>query len=54
MIPDASGSLNPQNDTSGLRDWDGVIVLCAATSFTGIKAASQHMAEHLSKLAPVL
>jgi teichuronic acid biosynthesis glycosyltransferase TuaH len=54
MMPEASCSLNPQNDTSCLRDWDGVIVMCAATSFTGIKAASQHMAEHLSRLAPVL
>ena len=54
MIPEASGSLNLQHDTSCLRDWDGVIVLCAATSFTGIKAASQHMAEQLSRLAPVL
>ncbi|MGI8447649.1 MAG: glycosyltransferase [Streptosporangiaceae bacterium] len=54
MIPEESCSLDPQNGTNCLRDWEGVIVLCAATSFTGIKAADHHMAEHLSRLAPVL
>jgi teichuronic acid biosynthesis glycosyltransferase TuaH len=31
-----------------------LIVLCAANSYDGIKLADQHLAEHLSKLAPVL
>jgi teichuronic acid biosynthesis glycosyltransferase TuaH len=35
-------------------DWDGMIVLCAAASYSGVKAADRHMAEHLSRLVPVL
>ena len=31
-----------------------MIVLCAAASYSGIKAADRHMAEHLSRLVPVL
>jgi teichuronic acid biosynthesis glycosyltransferase TuaH len=40
--------------TSDPHSWDGLIVLCAATSFDSIKVADQHMAEQLSRLAPVL
>jgi teichuronic acid biosynthesis glycosyltransferase TuaH len=36
------------------RTWDGLIVVCAANHYEGIKLADQHMAEHLSALAPVL
>lgn len=54
MLPEPGRTLAPQDDTYGERDWDGVIVLCAATSFTAVKAADHHMAEHLSRLAPVL
>jgi len=36
------------------REWDGLIVLCAANSYDGIKLADVHLAEHLSRLAPVL
>lgn len=31
-----------------------LIVLCAANNYDGIKVADQHLAEHLSRLAPVL
>jgi teichuronic acid biosynthesis glycosyltransferase TuaH len=34
--------------------WDGVVVLCAANNWDGIKLADQHMAEHLRAHAPVL
>lgn len=34
--------------------WDGLVVLCAANNYDGIKLADQHLAEHLSKLMPVL
>lgn len=54
MLPEVSSIQDSQHDTNGLRDWDGVIVLCAATRFTGIKSADHHMAEHLSRVAPVL
>jgi teichuronic acid biosynthesis glycosyltransferase TuaH len=40
--------------TSDPRGWDGLIVLCAANSYDSIKVADQHMAEQLSRLAPVL
>jgi teichuronic acid biosynthesis glycosyltransferase TuaH len=36
------------------RQWDGLIVLCAANNYDGIKMADLHLAEHLSRLAPVL
>jgi glycosyltransferase involved in cell wall biosynthesis len=36
------------------REWDGLIVLCAVNSYDGIKMADVHMAQHLSRLAPVL
>ena len=36
------------------RSWDRMVVLCAANSYDGIKLADQHMAEQLSRLAPVL
>jgi teichuronic acid biosynthesis glycosyltransferase TuaH len=35
-------------------EWDGLIVLCAANSYDGFRMADWHVAEHLSKLAPVL
>jgi glycosyltransferase involved in cell wall biosynthesis len=38
----------------GRDSWDGVVVLCAANRYEGIKVADQHMAEHLSRLVPVL
>lgn len=34
--------------------WDGLIVLCATNNYDGIKVADSHLAEHLSRLAPVL
>jgi teichuronic acid biosynthesis glycosyltransferase TuaH len=34
--------------------WDGLIVLCAANNYDSIKVADQHIAEHLSRLVPVL
>ena len=36
------------------RSWDQMVVLCAANRYDGIKLADQHMAEQLSRLAPVL
>ena len=36
------------------RSWDHMVVLCAANNYDGIKLADQHMAEQLSRLAPVL
>lgn len=36
------------------RQWDGLIVLCAANNYDGTKMADWHLAEHLSRLAPVL
>jgi len=36
------------------RQWDGLIVLCAVNNCDGIKMADWHLAEHLSRLAPVL
>jgi teichuronic acid biosynthesis glycosyltransferase TuaH len=35
-------------------DWDGLIVLCAANSYDGIKMGDWHLAQHLSRLAPML
>lgn len=34
--------------------WDGLIVLCAANNYDGFKMADWHLAEHLSRVAPVL
>ncbi len=34
--------------------WNDVIVLCAANYYDGIKLADQHMAEHMSRLGPIL
>src|SRR6266581_212774 len=34
--------------------WDGLIVLCATSAYTGIPMGDWHLAQHLSKLAPVL
>jgi teichuronic acid biosynthesis glycosyltransferase TuaH len=34
--------------------WDDLIVLCAANNLDGMKVADLHLAEHLSRLAPVL
>ncbi len=36
------------------RAWDGLVVLCAANSYDGIRMSDWHLAKHLSKLAPVL
>jgi teichuronic acid biosynthesis glycosyltransferase TuaH len=36
------------------KEWDGLVVLCAANNYDGIKLADQHMAERLSSLRPVL
>jgi glycosyltransferase involved in cell wall biosynthesis len=38
--------------TSG--EWDGLIVLCAVNSYDGFRMADWHLAEQLSKQAPVL
>ena len=44
---------NPiRRDSAG--GWDDLVVICAANSYSGIKLADQHLAEQLSKLAPVL
>jgi teichuronic acid biosynthesis glycosyltransferase TuaH len=34
--------------------WDGLIVLCAANNYDGFKMADWHLAEHLSRVVPVL
>ena len=34
--------------------WDGLIVLCAVAAYDGIRMSDWHLAQHLSKLAPVL
>jgi glycosyltransferase involved in cell wall biosynthesis len=34
--------------------WDGLVVICAAKRFNGIKMAEQYMAEELARLGPVL
>ena len=36
------------------RQWDGLIVLCAANNYDGVRMGDWHLAAHLSKLAPVL
>ena len=35
-------------------NWDGLIVLCAVAPYDGIRMSDWHLAQHLSKLAPVL
>lgn len=52
-----TGSGTKTRRAVGLADakrWDGMVVLCAANCYDGIKLADQHMAEHLSALSPVL
>jgi teichuronic acid biosynthesis glycosyltransferase TuaH len=39
---------------SDFRDWNDLLIICAANSYDSIKVADQHMAEQLSRLAPVL
>ncbi len=39
---------------AGSSHWDGLIVLCAVNSYDGFKMADWHVAEHLSRLCPVL
>jgi glycosyltransferase involved in cell wall biosynthesis len=34
--------------------WDGLVVLCAANGYGGIQLADWHIAQHLSRLTPVL
>jgi glycosyltransferase involved in cell wall biosynthesis len=41
-------------EIGGGRRWDGLLVLCAANNFDGIKLHDQHMAERLATLRPVL
>jgi glycosyltransferase involved in cell wall biosynthesis len=36
------------------RQWDDLIVICAVNSYDGVKMADVHLAEQLSRLAPVL
>jgi teichuronic acid biosynthesis glycosyltransferase TuaH len=48
MIPDLTKLLIASGE------WDGLIVLCAANSYDGFRMADWHLAEQLSKLAPVL
>jgi teichuronic acid biosynthesis glycosyltransferase TuaH len=38
----------------GYPGWDGMVVLCATHSYSGIKMPDKHLAEHLSKLVPVV
>jgi teichuronic acid biosynthesis glycosyltransferase TuaH len=35
-------------------EWDGLVVLCAANGYDGIRMSDWHLARHLSRLAPVL
>src|SRR5918996_1819447 len=35
-------------------DADGLVVLCAANNYDGVKVADHHLAERLARLAPVL
>ena len=46
-----AGTVVPQAEP---RLWDGLLVVCAANKYDGIKLADQHIAEQLSKLGPVL
>lgn len=39
---------------AGKDVWDGLVVLCAANNWDGVKLADQHMAEQLSRHVPVL
>ena len=34
--------------------WDGLIVVCAVAAYDGVRMSDWHLAQHLSKLAPVL
>lgn len=43
-----------QGATPTQKSWDGLIVLCAANNYDGIKMADRHMAEQLARLLPVL
>ncbi|HEY6277605.1 MAG TPA: glycosyltransferase [Streptosporangiaceae bacterium] len=43
-----------RSPAGGAGRWDGLVVICAAKQFNGIKMAEQHMAEELSRLGPVL
>jgi teichuronic acid biosynthesis glycosyltransferase TuaH len=36
------------------RQWDGLVVLCAANNYDGVRMGDWHLAAHLSRLAPVL
>ena len=36
------------------REWDGLVVLCAANGYDDMKMSDWHLAVHLSKLTPVL
>jgi teichuronic acid biosynthesis glycosyltransferase TuaH len=36
------------------REWDDLVVLCAANGFDGVRMSDWHLAQQLSKLAPVL
>ena len=36
------------------RDWDGLVVLCAVNSYDGRRMADWYLAQHLSRLTPVL
>jgi teichuronic acid biosynthesis glycosyltransferase TuaH len=46
--------LSRSDDPFRPEDWKGLVVLCAANNWDGIKLADQHMAEHLSRHVPVL
>jgi teichuronic acid biosynthesis glycosyltransferase TuaH len=35
-------------------EWDGLVVLCAANGYDGIRLSDWHLAKHLSRLTPVL
>jgi glycosyltransferase involved in cell wall biosynthesis len=42
------------DDPADRQCWDGLVVICAANNYDAIKVADQHVAEHLSRLTPVL
>lgn len=53
MLRAATRELEAGSDP-GYQDWDGMVVLCATHSYSGIKMPDRHLAEHLSRLVPVL
>ena len=50
----ASGEARMSPAQASPGDWDGLVVLCAANGYDGIKLSDWHVAKHLSRLTPVL